>query len=136
MRARSKSAKSLATAASLCVVLALAIWTIASPSQTPAPYDTPPALPQQDPTQSPHLEILQWKANIQPSCDLPAVVVGVIVEKHGRPMNVHVVHGCGMGLDEKAVESVMHTQFKPALKDGVPTAVNINVKVIFDPADK
>jgi TonB family protein len=136
MRAVLKSTKPLAAAASLCALLALAAWAIISPAQPPAPYDTPPALPQQDPTQSPHLEILPWKTDIQPSCDPPAVVVAVIVEKHGRPMNVHVVHGCGMGLDEKAVESVMHTQFKPALKDGVPMAVNISVKVIFDPAGK
>jgi len=93
-------------------------------------------LPQQDPTQSPHLEVLPWRADIQQSCDPPAVVVAVIVEKHGHPMNVHVVHGCGMGLDEKAVESVMHIQFKPALKDGAPMAVNISVKVTFDPTGK
>jgi TonB family protein len=136
MRAQSKSAKPLATATSLCALLALAVWAISSPAQPPAPYDTPPALPQQDPTQSPHLEILPWKTDIQPSCDPPAVVVAVIVEKHGHPMNIHVVSGCGMGLDEKAVKSVMHTQFKPALKDGVPMAVSVSIRVTFDPASK
>jgi TonB family protein len=93
-------------------------------------------LPQQDPIQSPQLEILPWKADVQPSCDPPVVVVAVIVNMQGRPVNVHVVRGCGMGLDEKAVDSVRRIQFKPALKDGAPVAVNISVKVTFDPANK
>jgi outer membrane biosynthesis protein TonB len=41
-----------------------------------------------------------------------------------------------MGLDEKAVELVRRIPFKPALKDGVPVAVNISVKVTFDPVNK
>jgi len=41
-----------------------------------------------------------------------------------------------MGLDEKAVELVRRIPFKPALKDGVPVAVNISVMVTFDPVNK
>jgi TonB family protein len=114
----------------------MAMCAIASRAQTPAPYDTPPSLLQQDTTQSPHMEILPWKADVPPSCDPPAVVVAVIVNMQGRPMNVHVVRGCGMGLDEKAVDSVRRIQFKPALKDGAPLAVSISVKVTFDPTNK
>jgi TonB family protein len=135
MRAVSKSTEPLAAVASLCALLALVTWTFAS-AQPPEPYDTPPTLPQQDLTQSPHLEILPWKADLAPSCDPPTVVVAVIVNLQGRPVNVHATQGCGMGLDEKAVISVRRMQFKPALKDGKPKAVSISVKVTFDPSGK
>ena len=97
MRALSKSSRPLAATTGLCALLAMAMCAIASRAQTPAPYDTPPSLLQQDTTQSPHMEILPWKADVPPSCDPPAVVVAVIVNMQGRPMNVHVVRGCGMG---------------------------------------
>ena len=70
-------------------------------------------------------------AVVPPSCDPPAVVVAVIVNMQGRPMNVHVVRGCGMGLDEKAIEAVRNWRFDPAMKDGKPVAVQINVEVNF-----
>ena len=132
----SKSTKPLASKAGLCAVLAMATCTIAIPAQPPAPYDTPPSLPQQDLNQSPHLEILPWKADPPQSCDPPTVVVAVIVNMQGRPVNVHATQGCGMGLDEKAVISVRRMQFKPALKDGAPMAVSISVKVTFDPSGR
>jgi len=59
------------------------------------------------------------------------VVVGLIVDPNGRPINVHVVRGVGTGLDEKAVEAVKQYKFKPAMENGVPVAVNLNVEVNF-----
>jgi protein TonB len=44
---------------------------------------------------------------------------------------VHVLRGVGMGLDEKAVEAVQQYKFKPALKNGSPVAVYLNVEVNF-----
>jgi protein TonB len=60
------------------------------------------------------------------------VTVSIIVDKNGRPQNVHVTRGVGMGLDEKAVEAVKLYRFKPAREDGQPVAVYLNVEVNFE----
>ncbi len=59
------------------------------------------------------------------------VVVSLIVGADGRPRNVHVLRGVGMGLDEKAVEAVQQYRFKPATKNGKPVDVYLNVEVNF-----
>jgi protein TonB len=59
------------------------------------------------------------------------VVVTLIVDANGKPRNVHVLRGVGMGLDQKAVEAVQQYKFKPALKDGKPVAVYLNIDVSF-----
>ena len=48
------------------------------------------------------------------------VLVNLIVDSQGRPQNVHVLRGVGMGLDEKAVEAVKQYRFKPAMEGGKP----------------
>jgi protein TonB len=59
------------------------------------------------------------------------VVVYLVVDEHGNARNVRVVRGIGMGLDEKAVEAVKQYKFKPAMRNGVPVAVEMNVEVNF-----
>ena len=59
------------------------------------------------------------------------VVVYLQVNAQGQPMHVKVIHGLGMGLDEKAVEAVRQYRFKPAMKDGQPVTVEMNVDVNF-----
>jgi len=59
------------------------------------------------------------------------VIVSLIVDANGMPQNVHVLHGVGMGLDEKAVEAVKQYRFKPARENGKPVAVYMNVDVGF-----
>ena len=59
------------------------------------------------------------------------VVVSLIVDADGHPKNVHVLRGVGMGLDEKAVQAVQQYKFKPALQNGKPVAVYLNVEVNF-----
>ena len=39
--------------------------------------------------------------------------------------------GVGDGLDEKAVEAVQKYRFRPAMADGKPVEVEINVEVSF-----
>ena len=60
------------------------------------------------------------------------VTVNMIVDQHGVPQNVHVVRGVGMGLDENAVKAVKQYRFKPAMENGKPVAVYLNVAVKFD----
>jgi len=60
-----------------------------------------------------------------------SVLVNLIVDTRGLPENVHVSRGVGMGLDEKAVEAVKQYRFKPAMENGKPVPVELNVEVNF-----
>lgn len=64
------------------------------------------------------------------------VTVSIIVDATGKPQNVHVTRGVGMGLDEKAVEAVRQYRFTPAMVNGKPVAVYLNVNVNFQIIDK
>jgi TonB family protein len=59
------------------------------------------------------------------------VTVNMIVNTKGVPESVHVIRGVGMGLDERAVEAVEQYRFKPAMQDGKPVSVEVNVEVNF-----
>jgi protein TonB len=59
------------------------------------------------------------------------VTVALIVNAQGLPQNVHLARGVGMGLDEKAIEAVKQYRFKPAMFNGKPVAVEVNVEVNF-----
>jgi protein TonB len=59
------------------------------------------------------------------------VLVNLIVDSQGRPQNVHVLRGVGMGLDDKAVAAVKLYRFKPAMEGGKPVPVELNVQVDF-----
>jgi TonB family protein len=64
------------------------------------------------------------------------VLVHLIVNEQGLPQDVKVVRGLGMGLDEKAIEAVKQYKFRPALRDGVPVKVELNIDVNFQIFDK
>jgi protein TonB len=49
----------------------------------------------------------------------------------GRTRDLVVVRSLGMGLDEKAIEAVRTWRFEPAIKDGRPVAVQMNIIVNF-----
>jgi len=55
----------------------------------------------------------------------------LIVDAMGRPRDIRVVHGLGFGLDAKAMAAVEQWRFDPALKDGKPVSVQINIEVEF-----
>lgn len=59
------------------------------------------------------------------------VTVDLWVDEQGRPTHVRVVRGMGMGLDEKALEAVKQYRFKPAMENGRPVVVEMNVSVSF-----
>jgi periplasmic protein TonB len=66
------------------------------------------------------------KAKYQGTCTLQ-LIVGI----DGRPSDIRVVASLGMGLDEKAIEAVRNWKFEPAMKDGHPVRVPIQVEVDF-----
>jgi protein TonB len=59
------------------------------------------------------------------------VLVNLWVDTNGLPSHVHVIRGVGMGLDEKAVEAVKQYKFKPAMENGKPVLVELNIEVNF-----
>ncbi len=59
------------------------------------------------------------------------VVVSLIVDAQGLPQRVRVIRALGMGLDEKAVEAVRQYKFKPAMFQGKPVPVEVNIEVNF-----
>ena len=66
------------------------------------------------------------KAKFQGTC-----VLWLVVGPDGKPRDIKVARNLGMGLDEKAIEAVKNWKFEPAMKDGKPVAVQINVEVSF-----
>jgi periplasmic protein TonB len=59
------------------------------------------------------------------------VLVNLWVDEKGVPSHARVLRGIGMGLDEKALEAVKQYRFKPALENGKPVLVELNVEVTF-----
>ena len=66
------------------------------------------------------------KAKYQGTC-----VLGVVVDANGRPTNIRVLSALGMGLDEKAMESVKNCKLEPGQKDGHAVPVENAVEVDF-----
>jgi periplasmic protein TonB len=66
------------------------------------------------------------KAKYQGTC-----VLWLVVGPDGKPRDIRIARSLGLGLDEKAIEAVKRWMFEPALKDGRPVAVQINVEVSF-----
>jgi protein TonB len=59
------------------------------------------------------------------------VLVNLWVDENGNPTHVHVLRGIGLGLDEKAVAAVKLYKFKPAMENGRPVTVEMNIDVTF-----
>jgi len=59
------------------------------------------------------------------------VLVGLVVDENGKPLYIRIVRGVGMGLDENAVEAVKQYKFKPAMENGKPVRVSVNIEVNF-----
>lgn len=66
------------------------------------------------------------KAKYQGTC-----ILWLIVDSSGHPQQIKIARSLGMGLDQKAIEAVKRWKFEPAMKDGHPVAVQINVEVNF-----
>jgi protein TonB len=60
-----------------------------------------------------------------------SVLLWLVVGPDGRPRDLKLVRSVGMGLDEKALETVRSWRFEPGRKDDIPVAVQVQVEVIF-----
>jgi TonB family protein len=58
-------------------------------------------------------------------------IISMIVDADGMPQNLRIVKPLDHGLSEKAIEAVSRYRFKPAMKDGKPVPVMVNVEVNF-----
>jgi TonB family protein len=59
------------------------------------------------------------------------VVLWIVVDTQGNVTDPRVVRPLGLGLDEKALETVRTWKFKPALRNGSPVPVRVIVEVSF-----
>jgi protein TonB len=59
------------------------------------------------------------------------VVLWIIVDASGTVTDCKVVKPLGLGLDEKAMETVRTWKFKPAMKNSTPVPVKVSVEVSF-----
>jgi protein TonB len=60
-----------------------------------------------------------------------SVLLWMIVGEDGLPKDIRIVRSVGLGLDERAMETVKTWRFDPGRKDGQPVATQINVEVSF-----
>ena len=59
------------------------------------------------------------------------VYLEVVVGVDGKAHDIRISRSLGLGLDEKAIESVKTWKFEPGKKDGVPVAVQVQIDVAF-----
>jgi TonB family protein len=59
------------------------------------------------------------------------VVLSFVVRRNGRAQNIRVIQSVGLGLDEKAIQSVQMWKFKPGMKDGKQVSVFAITQVNF-----
>lgn len=60
-----------------------------------------------------------------------SVLLWLIVGADGLPKDIRIVRSVGLGLDERALDTVKTWRFEPGRKDGEPVATQINVEVSF-----
>jgi TonB family protein len=59
------------------------------------------------------------------------VVLAIEIDADGKPGNVRVIQGLGLGLDERAIAAVLQWRFRPGLQDGKPVVTAATVQVNF-----
>jgi TonB family protein len=59
------------------------------------------------------------------------VLLWIVVDAQGIVHNIRIAKHLGLGLDEEAVKTVSTWRFKPAMHQGVPVPVQVQVEVTF-----
>jgi TonB family protein len=58
-------------------------------------------------------------------------VFRTVVDAQGKPAEIAIARPIGFGLDEKAIDAIRNSHFKPATKDGQPVPVVVDLVVTF-----
>jgi TonB family protein len=58
-------------------------------------------------------------------------ILSLIVSGDGVPQDIKVTRSLGMGLDEEAIKAVSQYRFNPAMYQGQPVSVQVNIEVNF-----
>ena len=112
-------------------------------SSSPGARSEPrPALPEQDPIVHVGGDVAPPRAAWTPEPELTeearragvkaTVVLNIVVGRDGRVSRIKVVRSAGMGLDESTVNTVKTWRFQPAMRDGQPVAVEMNIEVVLE----
>jgi len=59
------------------------------------------------------------------------VLLDVEIDDSGQVTNLRVARSLGLGLDQKAIDAVKRWRFKPAMKNGMPVGIEVQVEVSF-----
>ncbi len=59
------------------------------------------------------------------------VLMTVVVLRDGSVADIHVMHGLGYGLDERAVEAVRQWRFNAGRRHGLPVDVQVEIAIEF-----
>ena len=59
------------------------------------------------------------------------LVLSIVVDENGSPVNIRVARSLGQGWDEQGLAAVRNWRFRPALLDNTPIAVEATVAVSF-----
>ena len=59
------------------------------------------------------------------------VVLALEIDAEGKPRNIRVQQGLGLGLDEKAIEAVRRWKFRAGYQNGKPVTTGALVEVNF-----
>ncbi len=71
-------------------------------------------------------------SNVPKNQSLTVEMVNLIVDEQGVPQNVHVIRSAGPEMDAQMLEAVKQYRFKPAMEDGKPVPVMLNIEVSVD----
>jgi TonB family protein len=59
------------------------------------------------------------------------VTLSIIVTKEGQTADIRVINGLTPGLDQQAIKAVSRWRFEPAVQEGKPCPMRINVQAQF-----
>jgi TonB family protein len=71
-------------------------------------------------------------SNVPKNQSQTAAMVNLIVDEQGVPQYVHVIRSAGAEMDAQTLITVKQYRFKPAMEDGRPVPVMLNIEVNVD----